>query len=211
MTERQTVSAVCRQCIRFLLPVAAFLVTGAPSATAQNFRVPGTDYDIVLNATEQPNTAFSEPLLAAIATWLSKEFGLPTIDRYPEVQLRSAGAITALRYKGQLPHAPHEVVRDVAPPTSQTNETIAIYVDHSHMIYLAEGWTGGTAADLSVLVHEMVHHFQNILGLKYECPQEREKLAYEAQDRWLRMFNHSLEENFELDGFSLLGKTRCFY
>lgn len=146
-------------------------------------------------------------MLSAIATWLSKEFDLPTIDRYPEVEMRSAGAITALRYKGQLPQAPHEVVRDVAQP----NETIAIYVDHAQMIYLADGWTGRTAADLSVLVHEMVHHFQNILGLKYECPQEREKLAYEAQDRWLRTFNRNLEEEFELDGFSLLGKTRCFY
>jgi len=56
-----------------------------------------------------------------------------------------------------------------------------------------------------------VHHVQNVAGLKYACAQEREKLAYEAQERWLGLFGHSLERDFELDGFSLLVKTRCFY
>jgi hypothetical protein len=45
----------------------------------------------------------------------------------------------------------------------------------------------------------------------HACPQEREKLAYQAQERWLPLFGHSLEADFELDGFSLLGKTQCFY
>jgi hypothetical protein len=57
----------------------------------------------------------------------------------------------------------------------------------------------------------IVHHVQNVAGLKYACAQEREKLAYEAQERWLGLFGHSLERDFELDGFSLLVKTRCFY
>jgi hypothetical protein len=83
--------------------------------------------------------------------------------------------------------------------------------DREQTIYLAEGWSGGTAAGLSILVHEMVHHFQNVLGVKHECPQEREKLAYKAQDRWLSLFGHTLETDFELDGFSLLAKTGCFY
>ncbi|HVI62197.1 MAG TPA: DUF6647 family protein [Bradyrhizobium sp.] len=62
-----------------------------------------------------------------------------------------------------------------------------------------------------MLVHEVVHHFQNVLGLKYECPQEREKLAYIAQDRWLGLFGHSLTGDFALDPFSLFIKTTCFY
>lgn len=77
------------------------------------------------------------------------------------------------------------------------------------IIYLIEGWTGRTPADLSVLVHEMVHHFQYKLGLKHECPQDREKLAYAAQDRWLHLFGHSLESDFELDGFSVIVKTHA--
>jgi hypothetical protein len=57
----------------------------------------------------------------------------------------------------------------------------------------------------------MVHHFQHVLGLKFECPQEREVLAYLAQDRWLGLFGHSLEDDFDLDPFSLLVKTKCFH
>jgi hypothetical protein len=57
----------------------------------------------------------------------------------------------------------------------------------------------------------MVHHVQNVGGLKYACPQEREKLAYMAQERWLGLFGHNLEADFDLDAFSLLVKTRCLY
>ena len=92
-----------------------------------------------------------------------------------------------------------------------TNDTLAVYIDGAEIIYLIEGWTGRTPADLSVLVHEMVHHFQYKLGLKHECPQDREKLAYAAQDRWLHLFGHSLESDFELDGFSVLVKTHCLH
>jgi hypothetical protein len=88
---------------------------------------------------------------------------------------------------------------------------VAVYSDATHTIYLPEGWTGGTPAELSVLVHELVHHVQNVGGLKYACPQEREKLAYMAQERWLGLFGHNLEADFELDAFSLLVKTRCLF
>jgi hypothetical protein len=84
-------------------------------------------------------------------------------------------------------------------------------MDAERTIYLSTAWTGDSPADLSVLVHEMVHHQQNLAGEKFECHQEREKLAYAAQERWLNRFGHSLEADFELDGFSLLAKTRCLY
>ena len=97
--------------------------------------------------------------------------------------------------------------------TSQSGnlDTVAIYVDAERAIYLSTAWTGNSPADLSVLVHEMVHHLQNLAGEKFECPQEREKIAYAAQERWLLRFGRSLEADFELDGFSLLAKTRCLY
>jgi len=57
----------------------------------------------------------------------------------------------------------------------------------------------------------MVHHFQNVAGLKYACAGEREKLAYDAQERWLGLFGKSLESEFRIDPFSRLVKTRCLY
>jgi hypothetical protein len=165
-----------RRTISFVIALAVSLVVGTCAAIADDnkrslFRIPGTDYDVALGATpQQSDAAFARPLLAPIAIWLSEEFALPSIKRYPEVELLPSVEITALRYKGLSPHAPDKTTSDSGPATPQANETIAIYSDHAETIYLADGWSGRTPADLSVLVHEMVHHFQNVLGLKHECP-----------------------------------------
>src|SRR6185503_9446763 len=66
------------------------------------------------------------------------------------------------------------------------------------------GWSGTTAAELSMLVHEMVHHMQNGAGLKYECPEAREELAFTAQERWLSLFGTDLDAEFGIDPFTLL-------
>lgn len=71
------------------------------------------------------------------------------------------------------------------------------------------GWTGKSPADVSVLVHEMVHHVQNVAGLKYACPEEREKPAYDAQNQWLALFGRKVTEEFELDPMTLLVRTNC--
>jgi hypothetical protein len=55
----------------------------------------------------------------------------------------------------------------------------------------------------------MVHHLQNQAGTAYECPTEREKLACEAQDKWLGLFGRNLEAEFEINGLALLVSTSC--
>ena len=62
---------------------------------------------------------------------------------------------------------------------------------------------------MSVLVHEVVHHLQHVAKLPHACPQEREQLAYRAQERWLRRFDRSLASEFGTDGFTLLVRTNC--
>ncbi len=88
-------------------------------------------------------------------------------------------------------------------------ETVAVYNDQTKTIYLSDKWTGHTPAELSVLVHEMVHHLQNEAGTKYECAAEREKLAYEAQEKWLSLFGRNLEGEFNINGLALLVSTSC--
>jgi Domain of unknown function (DUF6647) len=78
-------------------------------------------------------------------------------------------------------------------------------------IYLRKEWTGRTPTELSVLVHEMVHHLQNVGGLKYVCPAEREKPAYDAQDRWLSLFGRNLIDEFKLDRMTVLVRTHCLF
>ena len=88
-------------------------------------------------------------------------------------------------------------------------DVVALYDDQTKTIYLSDKWTGRTPAELSVLVHEMVHHLQNEAGTTYECPAEREKLAYEVQDKWLGLFGRNLEGEFEINGLALLISTSC--
>ena len=60
-----------------------------------------------------------------------------------------------------------------------------------------------------MLVHELVHHLQNVGHAAYACPQEREQLAYEAQEKWLNLFGLSLSSEFKLDRTTLVFSTTC--
>ena len=144
-----------------------------------------------------------QALLTAIVVWLSASFDLPALYEVPRVEFVSATQMTAQRYKPLLPAERADSVH------GDQAGTVALYNDDTKTIYLPHGWAGRTPAELSVLVHEMVHHLQNIAKLTHECPQEREKLAYEAQDKWLALFGTSLEEEFGIDGFTRLAKTGC--
>ena len=146
-----------------------------------------------------------QALLTAIVVWLSASFDLPAIYDFPRVEFVSAAQMTAQRYKSILPAER----ADAAQGDKAGSDTVALYNDDTKTIYLSDGWAGRTPAELSVLVHEMVHHLQNIAKLTHECPQQREKLAYKAQDKWLALFGTSLEREFEIDGFTLLAKTGC--
>jgi hypothetical protein len=88
-------------------------------------------------------------------------------------------------------------------------DVVAVYEATTKTIYLRDNWSGDNPAELSVLVHEMVHHLQNAGNLKFECPQEREQTAYAAQERWLGLFGHDLLHDFEIDSFTLLVSTKC--
>src|SRR6185503_4329912 len=95
--------------------------------------------------------------------------------------------------------------------TGSLPDVVSLYEDEVRTIHLPTGWSGTTAAELSMLVHEMVHHMQNGAELKYECPEAREELAFTAQERWLSLFGTDLDAEFGIDPFTLLVRTHCFY
>jgi hypothetical protein len=183
------------------------------STEQHDVRLSGSDYgDVLAGDAELPRLAGSSGQalpLTAIETWVSSQLDLPAIHEHPRIEFALPAKITSLRFRGLLSDQGAQVAPNDRASSAQ-HDTVAVYYDATRTIYLPEGWTGGTPAELSVLVHEVVHHFQNVLGLKYGCPQEREKLAYIAQDRWLALFGHSLESDFHVDAFSLLVKTQCF-
>ena len=76
---------------------------------------------------------------------------------------------------------------------------IGVYDDSTRTIYLPMTWTGQSSAEMSMLVHHMVHHFQSLAGQKFDCAWERERAAYAAQERWLRLHGTNLWSAFEID------------
>ena len=135
-------------------------------------------------------------LLTALVTWLAANFDLPAIYDLPEVRFVPAAQISDLRYRHIT--------------ATRRRSVVAVYDDASRTILLNEAWTGQSAEELSILVHEVVHHLQNLAGHQHRCRGAREKLAYEAQERWLSLFGLSLHAAFELDPMTLKVSTACF-
>ena len=164
-----------------------------------------TDFTFIFIQNEwEDATSASPALMTMISDWLSDNFDLPKIDQLPRVERASAARINAVRYR--RPHA----VTPSEPSSASSTEIVAIYEDATRTIYLPENWTGSSVAEQSVLVHEMVHHLQNVGQSKYACAEERERPAYLAQEAWLARSHSSLEQAFEIDAFSLLVRVNCF-
>jgi hypothetical protein len=143
-----------------------------------------------------------EALLTAIALWLSINFPLPANLNHPAIKFVSAAEMIAPLNKNQLRTS------DVSA-SEISSDIVSLYSNESKTIFLLDGWTGKTPAELSILVHEMVHHLQNVGQLKFACPEEREELAYKAQDSWLHLFGRDLESEFQMDPFTILVKSKC--
>lgn len=173
--------------------------------------LPGTHYEIVAGRSISFADPGGEALLTAIVTWLSTNFDLPAVNQHPRIEFVPPLKMAALRYRGHdsIPNTPTPPDNRDATLLRGDHDIVALYDGAIKTIYLPEGWTGKTPAELSVLAHEMVHHLQNVAGLKYGCPEEREKPAYAAQARWLGLFGLSLTTEFQMDPFTVFAQTSC--
>lgn len=143
-----------------------------------------------------------EALLTAIVVWLSANFSIPTNFNNPRIEYVPQAKMVEMRV---------QAMPSVTKSAGQIPNVVAIYDDERQIIFLPEGWSATTPAQLSLLVHEMVHHLQNLSGQKFECPAAREKLAYLAQDLWLKQFGRSLESDFEVDKLTIVIKSACAF
>ena len=134
-------------------------------------------------------------LLDTVMLWLVSNFDLDVSADPPALVTVPDTELVAMRYGIGTAVRPGEVV--------------AVYDDHGRTIYLSDGWTGSTPAELSVLVHEMVHHLQSVADMRFACPAEREVVAYRAQEAWLSLFGESLESAFGIDAATLRVGTVC--
>lgn len=144
-----------------------------------------------------------QALLTVLVTWISIQSGLPADYGHPEVRFVSVAEMAQIRHARMTSHSP-----SVSDP-GVDHDVQAIYDDSGRTIYLPSGWTAVSPADVSLLVHELTHHLQNLGGLEYDCSGAREHAAYHAQARWLEGVGTSLAEEFDIDAMTLLVRTNC--
>jgi hypothetical protein len=155
----------------------------------------------------------AQDLLQPIVAWLAADFPPPANYQHPRIEFAPPMKMAAVRFSALGAERLPRVLGDAGDERfmRQMRDVVALYEDATRTIYLREDWTGATPAELSVLVHEMVHHLQNIAGLKYGCAQEREKPAYAAQVKFLKLAGRDFFDEFETDPISLMMRTACGY
>lgn len=152
-----------------------------------------------------------QELLTLIVAWLAINFGLPATDRHPQLDFVTPAEMVQIRLDRGDSLSGERVAAQPgrsAPPDS-SHGVYAIYDDRSRTIYLPERWSVTSPAHVSMLVHELVHHVQNVGGVEYACPEARERPAYRAQARWLELFGTTLSREFAIDPMTLHLRTHC--
>lgn len=171
-------------------------------------QLPSIATDFVKGSAQWSDADAKLALMRALSQWLSSNFDLPSTPELPRISLVAPTRISAIRYGRLLSSA----ARDNASTGDEAGDrTVAIYVDSEQTIYLPDNFTGSTPAELSILVHEFVHHMQNLARLRYDCPQAREKPAYLAQEKWLDQFGQDLWSQFQVDPLTLLVNSGCIF
>lgn len=121
-----------------------------------------------------------DALIAALAGWIALQTGL------------SAGPAPRIEFVTPITMTERAFGTGVAPSPLLR----AIYSQPTRTVYLRQEWDAANVRDRSELVHELVHHVQNVNNLKFRCPAEREKLAYDLQLAWLR--DQGVRDPYEL-------------
>lgn len=120
-------------------------------------------------------------LIGHLETWLDNNTDLPRRDSPPVVKWASKAALAQL--SGSHNAAFVETVR-------------GLYDSEAVTIWLARPWSARSPDDVSVLLHELVHHRQAGAGQWFYCPGAQELPAYRAQEAWLAALGLELDVNW---------------
>jgi len=183
--------------------------TASDAERLARVEIPGTGLAVETGfPVVEPATGLPHPqLIEAMAGWLGAELDLPAMQEPPAFAFASPAELVAQRLRGiSADPAPAVINAPISP-----GDVVAVYDRRTRTVHLSTGWDGSTPAQLSVVVHELVHHLQNEAGQKAACPEFLEGAAFEAQERWLALFGTDLNREFGLDPFTLLVRTNCPY
>ena len=119
-------------------------------------------------------------LVEHLEDWLDRHSELPRRETVPVVKWTSVAGVTALTGSQRAAHV--ATVR-------------GLYDAEGATIWLVRPWSARDPRDVSVLLHELVHHRQAASGHWY-CPGAQELPAYRLQQAWLGELGLPLEVNW---------------
>jgi hypothetical protein len=127
-------------------------------------------------------------LMPSLENWLDTESRYPR--RTDQVRLKLIRPAEAMLSSGRIDYS---------------NSMGRGYYDaQSLTIYLVKPWSPDNPHDVSVLLHELVHHRQQI-ARNWECPNAQEFPAYRLQDKWLA--DHGLKA--QVNWLAVLIESSC--
>ena len=129
-----------------------------------------------------------DQLMFALMAWISAVTGLPPATDTPDVQFNTVAELQVLH----SPDASYQA-------ESSAPQAIALYNLHEAVIHLPDDWQPTDPLDVSVLVHELVHHMQVSAGEEYRCRAAMEKVAYDTQIAFLASMGIDLFEAMEIN------------
>ena len=118
----------------------------------------------------------SPTLIYRLNTWLDAETEYETRASQPQIKFIETEQAENLR--GVAGHS--------------GGRTHGLYDAEAQTIYLTKPWSSVNPRDISVLLHEMVHHRQ--AGQHWYCVQAQEWRAYQIQAQWLA--EHQIADDF---------------
>lgn len=129
-----------------------------------------------------------EYLVAFLINWLSLTQGLH-IENAPKIKQLSSEQLE------QLFKAP----------------ALALYSHTSKVIFIDKDIDLGSVFGYSVVLHELIHHYQNESGLMktYPCIQAGERLAYNIQRKFLIYNGVDIDTVPEMDQFNIFSRSLC--
>lgn len=133
-------------------------------------------------------------LIAVLLTWIALQMEC-AVPPPPCVEQIPPSEVCERFYGGDVP-------ADAA--------VIALYDRKNRVIYLSTKWRADSIADRGTLVHELVHHVQEVAGIPYPCTAAHESLAYHLQAKWLK--ENGVADPYKMmnvDEFTILMRSVC--
>ncbi|EAQ04548.1 hypothetical protein OB2597_04680 [Pseudooceanicola batsensis HTCC2597] len=153
-------------------PILCALVAGALHAG---------DTDAPVRITLRPagvDAVADAGLLDRLNAWLDAHVDWPAPDRAPAIRYVTPRQAARMAGAPALGHGRHRGLYDAATGT----------------IHLVTPWSADEPGDVSVLLHELVHHRQ--ADHHFYCAAAQEPAAYRAQEAWLAERGLTLEVNW---------------